>query len=159
MNIIVGMADMKVTSRAEASLITYALGSCIGVTLYDPLIKVGGLLHFMLPDSKIALEKACLNPWMFATTGIPKFFQEAYRLGAEKHRLIVRVVGGAQVMDDAKLFDIGKKNYMTLREIFRMNYLPIHAEDVGGSVHRTIRLEVSSGRLFVKTSGGEEKEL
>jgi chemotaxis protein CheD len=159
MKIIVGMADMKVSSEPEATLITYALGSCIGVTLYDPVVKVGGMLHFMLPDSQIDPEKGKKNPWMFANTGIPELFQEAYKLGAEKRRVLVKVIGGAQVMDDSGFFNIGKRNYMILRKIFWTNNVLIRAEDVGGSVNRTVRLEVSTGRLWVKTSGSEEREL
>ncbi len=138
MKIIVGMADMKVSSEPEATLITYALGSCIGVTLYDPVVKVGGMLHFMLPDSQIDPEKGKKNPWMFANTGIPQLFQEAYKLGADKRRLSVKVIGGAQVMDDSGFFNIGKRNYMTLRKMFWTNNVLIHAEDIGGSVNRTI---------------------
>jgi len=84
MKIVVGMADMQVSKEPEAMLISFALGSCIGVTLYDPLIRVGGLLHFMLPDSQIDPQKSQKNPWMFADTGIPLFFRGAYKLGAEK---------------------------------------------------------------------------
>ncbi len=159
MKIIVGMADMKVSNEPEATLITYALGSCIGVTLYDPVVKVGGMLHFMLPDSQIDPEKGEKKPWMFANTGIPQLFQEAYKLGADKRRLSVKVIGGAQVMDDSGFFNIGKRNYMTLRKMFWTNNVLIRAEDVGGSVNRTVRLEVSTGRLWVKTSGSGEKEL
>jgi chemotaxis protein CheD len=159
MKIIVGMADMRVTREAEATLISYALGSCIGVTVHDPVAKVGGMLHFMLPDSQIDPQKAQKNPWMFANTGLPLFFREAYKLGAEKKRLQVKVIGGSQVMDDSGFFSIGKRNYKALREIFGMNNVPILAEDVGGCVNRTIRLEINTGRVWVKASGEGEKEL
>jgi chemotaxis protein CheD len=159
MKIIVGMADMQVSKEPEAMLISFALGSCIGVTLYDPLVRVGGLLHFMLPDSQIDLQKSQKNPWMFADTGIPLFFRELYKLGAEKKRIRVKVVGGAQVLDDSSYFNIGKRNYLALRKIFWTNNVLIHAEDIGGSVNRTIRLEIGSGRVWVKTSGDGEREL
>jgi len=159
MKIIVGIADMQVSKEPEAMLISFALGSCIGVTLYDPLVRVGGLLHFMLPDSQIDLQKSQKNPWMFADTGIPLFFREAYKLGAEKKRIQVKVVGGAQVLDDSSYFNIGKRNYLALRKIFWTNNVLIHAEDIGGSVNRTIRLEIGSGRVWVKTSGDGEREL
>ena len=159
MKIIVGMADMQVSKEPEAMLISFALGSCIGVTLYDPLVRVGGLLHFMLPDSQIDLQKSQRNPWMFADTGVPLFFREAYKLGAEKKRICVKIVGGSQVLDDSRYFNIGKKNYLALRKIFWMNNVLIHAEDIGGSVNRTIRLEIGSGRVWVKASGSEEREL
>jgi chemotaxis protein CheD len=159
MKIIVSIADMKVTKNAEDTLITYSLGSCIGVVIYDPFAGVGGLLHFMLPDSKIDPQKAQKNPWMFADTGIPSLFKEAYKLGAEKERLEVRVMGGSQIMDGSGFFNIGKKNYMALRRIFRTNGVLIRAEDVGGSGNRTVTLEVSSGKVLVKSSGDEVREL
>ncbi len=157
--IIVGMADMGVSSDPEATLITYALGSCIGVSVYDPATQVGGLLHFMLPESKLDPQKAQKNPWMFADTGIPLFFKELYRLGGEKRRLRVTVCGGAQVMDAEGFFNIGKRNYMALRKIFWMNNVLVHAEAVGGQVNRTVRLELSSGKVWVKTSGEQEREI
>ncbi len=159
MKLIVGIADMKVTNDPNAMIITYSLGSCIGVSIYDPVVKVGGLLHFMLPDSTIDPIKAQKNPWMFADSGIPLFFKEAYRLGAEKRRLDVKVVGGAQILDDSNFFNIGKRNYMSLRKIFWANNVLIKAEDVGGLVNRTLSLEVSSGKVWVKTSGDGVREL
>jgi chemotaxis protein CheD len=159
MKIIVGMADMQVINAPGATLITYALGSCLGVTLYDPLVKVGGLLHFMLPESQLDPQKAQRNPWMFADTGIPLFFKEAYKLGAEKKRMVITVTGGSQLMDDSGYFNIGKRNYLTLRKIFWANNILIHSEAVGGHVNRTVRLEISTGEVWVKTSGEGEREI
>jgi chemotaxis protein CheD len=159
MKIIVGIADMKVTDDQAASLITYSLGSCIGVTLYDPAVKVGGLLHYMLPDSKIDVLKAQKNPWMFADTGIPLFFKEAYKLGADKGRLRVKVAGGSQILDDRGLFNIGKRNYMALRKLFWMNNVLVSGEEVGGAVNRTVTIELASGKVWIKTSGEGVKEL
>jgi len=159
MNIIVSVADMKVTKNPEDTLITYSLGSCIGVTIYDPFVKVGGLLHFMLPDSQIDLQKAQKNPWMFADTGIPSLFKEAYKLGAEKQRIEVKVAGGSQIMDGPGFFNIGKRNYMALQKIFRMNGVLVSAADVGGNGNRTVTVEISSGRVLVKSSANEVREL
>jgi chemotaxis protein CheD len=157
--IIIGVADMKVSNQAEADLITYSLGSCIGVVVYDSVARVGGLLHFMLPESQIDPEKARKNPWMFADTGIPFLFKETYKYGAEKGRLIVKVAGGAQIMDDKGFFNIGKRNYAAMRKIFWRNNVLIKAEDVGGMVNRTVRLELSTGKVWMKTSGEGEREL
>ena len=159
MKIIVGMADMQVTREPGSALITYALGSCVGITLYDPLAKVGGLLHYMLPDSRLDPQKAQKNPWMFADTGIPLFFKEAYKWGGEKKRMVITVAGGSQLLDDSGLFNIGKRNYLALRKIFWANNVLIHAETVGGNVNRTVRLEMSTGQVWVKTSGEGEREL
>ena len=92
----VGVGDCKVSNAPESVLATYALGSCIAIAIYDPVAAVAGLLHFMLPVSSINPEKAGRNPFIFADTGIPLLLQAAYRLGAKKNRLVVRVVGGAR---------------------------------------------------------------
>jgi chemotaxis protein CheD len=159
MNIIVGVADMQVTNDPAYTLVTYALGSCIGVTIYDPAVKIGGLLHFMLPESALDPQKAQKNPWMFADTGIPLFFKEAYRLGAEKKRMLVKIAGGSQIMDDSQYFNIGKRNYLALRKIFWANNVLIRGEEVGGHTNRTLRLDVANGRVWLKNAGGGEREL
>lgn len=97
--LIVGVGDCRVSSDPESVLVTYALGSCIAVMIHDPVARVGGLLHFMLPESGMDRAKAQLNPFMFADSGIPLLFHGAYELGAEKRRLVVTAAGGAQMMD------------------------------------------------------------
>ncbi|MBM4333035.1 MAG: chemotaxis protein CheD [Deltaproteobacteria bacterium] len=159
MKVIVGIADMRVANDPESTLITYALGSCIGVALYDPAVKVGGLLHYMLPESQLDPAKAQKNPCMFGDTGIPLLFREMYKWGAEKRRIVVKVAGGAQVMDPTGYFNIGKRNYTSLRKTLWMNSILIEAEAVGGNVNRTVYLEISSGKVWVKTSGDGEREI
>ena len=159
MNLIVGMGAMQISKDPKVTIVTYALGSCIGIAIYDPLAKVGGLLHYMLPESSTNPEKASKNPSMFADTGVPLLFQETYRLGAEKTRMRVKVVGGAQLLDDSGYFNIGRRNYMTLRKILWANNVLIQGEEVGGQVNRTVRLEIGTGKVWVKTSGDGEKEL
>jgi len=158
-NIIVGVSDMKVSNDAEASLITYSLGSCIGVAIYDPIVRVGGLLHFMLPDSNLDKAKAERNPYMFADTGIPALFKSTYKLGAEKKRVRVVVVGGAQVLDQKGFFNIGKRNHMAVRKIFWKNKVMVDYEDVGGNVNRTIRVDIGNGDIWVKVFGQEYKKV
>ncbi len=159
MKVIVGISDMVVSKNPQDTLITYSLGSCIGVVVYDPEAKVGGLLHYMLPDASIDKQKAVAKPYMFATTGIPKLFKEAYRLGASKNRLIVKVVGGSQVMDSAGIFNIGKRNYLVLREMFWKNKVMIAKEDVGGTVNRTISIDLNTGVTTLKVSGRGESTI
>ena len=96
---------------------------------------------------------------MFADTGIPLLFKEAYSLGGEKRRMQVKVIGGAQLLDDSGYFNIGKRNYMALRKILWANNVLIQAEEVGGQVNRTVRLEVATGKIWVKNSGKGEGEL
>ncbi len=155
MDRVVDIADFAVSNDPRATLVTYSLGSCIGVAIWDPEAKVGGLLHYMLPESAISPDKAKANPAMFADTGVPALFRAAYELGAAKKRLVVRVAGGSQLLDDNGTFNIGKRNYVMLRKIFWKNGILIEKEDVGGSISRTLRLRCSEGRLTLKTRDGE----
>ncbi len=157
--LVVGVGDMKVGDDRESALATYALGSCIAVAIHDPVAHVAGLLHFMLPESSIDREKAGRAPFMFADTGIPLLFHTAYEKGAEKRRLAVRLVGGAQVMDAEGVFNIGKRNCLAARKILWKAGVLVEAEAVGGTVSRSVRLEVATGKLWIRTSGGAEKEM
>ncbi|HEX9715975.1 MAG TPA: chemotaxis protein CheD [Desulfurivibrionaceae bacterium] len=159
MKIIVGISDMKVSNKPDDVLITYSLGSCIGVVIWDPVAKVGGLLHYMLPDSSLDKEKAEAKPFMFADTGIPRLFKETYKFGAIKNRLIVKVVGGSQIMDNAGIFNIGKRNQAVLRKMFWKNQIMLAKEDVGGTGNRTVSLEIGTGITHLKVSGRGEFEL
>ena len=157
--VVVGVGDAQVTNDPDHTLITYALGSCIAVLIHDPVARVGGLLHFMLPESNIDAAKAEKNPHMFADTGIPLLFRTAYKFGAEKKRMHVGVFGGAQVMDDNSLFNIGKRNHAALRKIFWKAGVFIHKEAVGGATARTVRLEVSTGKMWLRGPGEPESEV
>ncbi len=155
MNIVVDIADYAVTGDCRATLITHSLGSCIGVTVWDPEVRVGGMIHYMLPESSLSPQKAKANPAMFADSGVPALFRAAYELKAVKKRLVVKVAGGAQLLDDNGIFNIGKRNYVMLRKMFWKNNILIDGEDVGGSVSRTVRLNVDTGRVMLKTRDGE----
>jgi len=154
-NIVVDIADFAVTADLRSRLVTHSLGSCIGVAIWDPETHVGGMLHYMLPDSTISPDKAEANPAMFADRGVPVLFKSAYELGAAKKRLVVKVAGGSSLLDDNGTFNIGKRNYVMLRKLFWKNGILIQAEDVGGSISRTLRLDVDSGRVTLKTRSGE----
>ncbi|MGD0578491.1 MAG: chemotaxis protein CheD [Bryobacteraceae bacterium] len=155
----VGVGDCKVSNAAETVLASYALGSCIAVAIHDPVAAVGGLLHFMLPESSLNPAKASQNPFMFADTGIPLLFHSAYGLGAEKRRLVVRAAGGAQVMDENGVFNIGKRNHLALRKILWKAGVMIHGEETGGTASRTVRLEVATGRFWVRGPGMADREI
>jgi chemotaxis protein CheD len=152
-NVVVGVSDMMVSNNPETTLVTYSLGSCIGVAIYDPIVRVGGMLHFMLPNSDLDPEKAKEKPYMFADTGIPLLFKGAYKLGAKKNRMQVVVVGGAQVSKGKDFFNIGKRNYLALRKIFWKNNVMVNFKSVGGNDNRTIRLDIRNGRTWLKESG------
>jgi chemotaxis protein CheD len=157
--VVVGISDCRVTNDASTSIVTYALGSCIAVAIYDPVARVGGMLHLMLPESSLDTAKAERNPYMFADTGIPLLFRQAYAAGADKKRLVVRLAGGAQVMDEAGIFNVGKRNCLTVRKVLWRAGVMISAESVGGRESRTVRLEVGTGRFLMRTAGGAEQEL
>ena len=150
---------MKVSNDPDSVLLTYSLGSCIGILIYDSVAKVGGLLHFMLPESKLDEGKAQQNPFMFADTGTPALFEATYNLGAVKERMKVIVVGGAQVLDQKGFFNIGKRNHMAVREILSQNEVMTDFEEVGGNVNRTIKLLIKNGEAWLKTSGQEFKKI
>ncbi len=150
---VVGVSDMKVSGDPEDTIITHALGSCIGISIYDPHQKVGGLLHFQLPSSVKDPEKAERNPFMFADTGIPIFFREAYKLGAVKHRLVVKVAGGGKPNRGNDMFEIGKRNYIYMRKMFWKNNIMIASEYVGGTEPITMWIELETGKTLMRIRG------
>lgn len=154
-NITVQIADYKVTNNPDDVLITYALGSCIAVILYDPVNKVGGMIHFMLPLSKTSPEKAEGKPAMFADTGVPLLFEDFYKAGGSKVNMTIRVTGGGKLYEDNGTFDIGKRNYTILRKMLWKNGYTILSEDVGDAKSRTARLEIATGRVIIKSRGSE----
>ena len=154
--VVVGMADLKVSGQGDESLITYALGSCLGITVHDPVAGVAGMLHVMLPTSSIDEEKARLQPAMFVDTGVPMLFKECYRLGARKERMTVTVAGGSFAgkagADDT--FQIGKRNMIMLRKLLWKNGVLIHAEETGGvQQSRTMSIAVGGGEVQLRTNG------
>ncbi|HEX4773877.1 MAG TPA: chemotaxis protein CheD [Bryobacteraceae bacterium] len=157
--IVVGIGDCRVSNNPEDVLVTYALGSCVAVIIHDPTLGLGGLLHFMLPDSGMDTAKAERNPYMFADTGVPLLFRSAYQLGSDKKSLQVTIAGGAQILDAPGTFNIGKRNYLALRKIFWKAGVLVHAEHVGGIVSRTVRLEVKSGKVMLREAGPVEEDL
>jgi chemotaxis protein CheD len=139
-------------------LATFALGSCIGLSIYDPKAAVGGMLHYMLPDSTIDPARSRENPYMFADTGIPKLVEHVLECGASRRHLVAHAAGGASMMDPQAVFDIGKRNYLAVRKILWKAGILLAGEAVGGNNSRTVRLEIGSGRLWIQ-EGGKQKEL
>ena len=151
--VVVGIAEMAVSNNQNVTLTTYSLGSCLGIAIYDPVVKAGGLLHIMLPDSTIDPAKAAKQPSMFVDTGVPALFRAAYQLRAEKHRMIISIAGGAQIMDAGGFFNIGSRNFDALTRLFAEHGLKIQAEQVGGLVNRTMHLNLATGEVRLKISG------
>jgi chemotaxis protein CheD len=153
MKTIVGVSEMFLSNRSGDIIVTHALGSCIGIALFDPVACVGGLLHYMLPQSKIDIDKATSNPYMFGDVGIPAFFFAAYKLGAKKENICVTMAGGAEIIDKCDFFNIGSRNIAIARKMFWKNGIMITAEQTGGNVPRTMYLEIGSGKSWIVTAG------
>ncbi len=151
--IVVDIADMAISDNPEDELVTYSLGSCLGITVYDPELRIGGMMHCMLPLSKVDPEKAALKPWMFVDTGLVLLLRQLFGMGVKKSRAIVKVAGGASVLDNQGLFRIGERNYTVFRKILWKNGLMIAGEDVGGEITRTVRLRIDTGEFSIKSSG------
>jgi len=148
--VVIGVGDMAVSNNSQVVLSTYALGSCIGVIAYDPVVKAAGILHLMLPESSISPDKAARQPAMFADTGLPAFFKALTGLRAERSRLRLFVAGGASVIAGTDPFRIGERNSrVTLNYLSQQGYV-VRRTEVGGNINRTIHLEVASGQVSLK---------
>lgn len=157
--IVVGISDLRCSADKEASIVTYALGSCIGVGAYDPVGAVGGLLHFLLPDSRQDADRALTQPATYADTGIPLLIRAMERIGADRRRMRVRLAGGAQILDDSAQLAVGKRNYMAARKLLWQMGVIVEMEAVGGSVSRNLGITVGTGEFWVQThstGGGAE---
>jgi chemotaxis protein CheD len=141
------------TGREGETLVTHALGSSLGLMVFDPVFKLGGLLHAMLPLSSINPEKAQVNPAMFVDTGVPLLFKTLYEQGASKARLVVKAAGCGSPMGKNEVFKIGERNYTVLKKLLWKNNILLEAEEVGGSASRTIHFEVSSGQVLLSSNG------
>lgn len=150
---VVGVSDMKLAREPGDTIITHALGSCIGIAIHDACAGVGGILHYMLPLSKVDENKARVNPFMFGDTGIPLLFRRAYELGATKEHLRVVMAGGARAFEDKGFFDIGNRNIVIARKMFWKNNVMITAEHVGGHEPRTLAIDIGTGTTWFTTAG------
>jgi len=148
--IIVGVADYKVSQDPKAVLITCALGSCIGLSLHDPVAGVGGLLHFMLPNAEQETSREDFNPAMYGNTGIPLLISELQKLGANTRKLVAAMAGGSQILDQTGLFDIGKRNHVAAKNMLWKAGVLVRNEAVGGNITRSFGLQVGTGQTWLK---------
>lgn len=152
---IVNIADLKV-ARDPAVITTLGLGSCVGVTIYDPRTRIGGLVHVMLPVSNS--DKS--NKAKYADTGIPELLRQMLSMGASRSSLTAKITGGANMFSKSVRSDvlmIGEKNIYMCRTALQQNRIHIASEDTGGNYGRTIELYTDSGKLLIKTIGHGEK--
>ncbi len=148
---VVLVGDMKTGDGGDV-LVTHALGSCLGLMIYDPEARVGGLLHAMLPLSKINPQKAEANPFMFVDTGVPELFKAVYDMGGQKERMIVKAAGCGRPLGNNQMFKIGERNYTVLKKLLWKNNVLLEAEDVGGTASRTVHFDLSDGEIVLSSS-------
>lgn len=155
----VGIAEYKTASK-PARLITLGLGSCVGIGLYDPRLKIGGLLHIMLPDS--TMFNNVVRPAKFADLGIRLILRDLSRQGVRVNSLQAKLVGGAQMfsgLSDNNVLNIGRRNIEATKKILKELGIRILAEDLGGNRGRTMILDTSTGGVIVRSLGSRLKEL
>lgn len=150
------MADVKTTDKGFVRICTNILGACGAVTIYDPQAHVGGLLHFLLPEARINPQRSLSNPYMFADTGIPMLFRRAYKLGAEKERIVTSLIGGCNVLDPENSFNIGYRNMTIAEEVLTRNGVVIAARYMGSLQGMIVSLNMENGRVTITSPTGEE---
>lgn len=151
--IVIGIGELAVSDAANAVMVTHALGCCIAVCVYDPVALVAGMLHFLLPDSRVNPLRAKQQPATFADLGVPMLFQACYEAGAVKSRCVVKLVGGADISGQGGgTLDVGRRNQLAAKNLLWRNGVMITAERVGGSDPRNVLLAVADGTLRI-TSG------
>jgi chemotaxis protein CheD len=156
-NIVVQVSDARVSKDPSAVLVTYSLGSCIAVSLYDASAKIGGMIHYQLPDSSMDTERAKKDPFMFADTGLEILIAKLGEMGAVKKRLDVKIAGGAAMASGPKGFDIGKRNFLSLRKVLWQHGIFLSGQDIGGDAPRNMYLDIETGTVLVKIQGQEKK--
>ncbi|MCD7709339.1 MAG: chemotaxis protein CheD [Clostridiales bacterium] len=154
----VGMADLKV-GKAPDILTTLGLGSCIGLTLYDPVAKIGGLVHYMLPDST-KMKNSNTNIAKFGDTGIRELLKEVVAAGASQRRLVAKIAGGAcmfEMSTTTSVGHVGERNAEEAKEVLKELHIPLVAEDTGLNFGRTVELNCENGEYLIKAVGKSSK--
>lgn len=152
--LIVGIADMKM-AQSEGMLITYALGSCIGICLHDPVLKMGALIHIMLP---LNMEAGRKNTMKYADTGIRETLRQMEEKGAKRIRITAKIAGGAKMFEvsNGNLGNIGQRNIESVRLTLKREGIRLLREDVGGNMARTLLFDVSSGLGCIRSYERDE---
>jgi chemotaxis protein CheD len=148
--LVVGIADCKVTADPRQVLLTYALGSCVGVAIWNSKTREAGLLHAMLPDSRLDPARAQQNPFVFVDSGLRKLIERMKSRAASPRDLVVKVAGGASLIDTSQHFHVGKNNILAVKQVMRGSGLTVQAADIGGSGSRTMQLTLMTGRVSIR---------
>jgi chemotaxis protein CheD len=154
---VVGISDCKLSDEPTDTVVTYALGSCVGLSLYDRKSRMGGVLHVMLPDSRFRSASREFNPHMYADTGFHSFLNALLAKGARRDAIEARLAGGANMLQHSQFLDIGKRNAEAMVTVLRLERIPILGSSLGGVVGRSMSLRLQDGAVTVRLLGrGEE---
>lgn len=152
-DIVVGMGDFVVSADQSAKIVTYALGSCIAVAVYDPVARVGGMTHSMLPLSKDSAEKAKENPLAFTDLAVSEMLKAMFAAGARRRSIRAVLAGAASAVPGPSLYRIGERNHVVARRVLWKNEVLVAAEDCGGAEARSLFLDMSDGRVRMRARG------
>ena len=156
----IGIGDFIVSDKPNDVIKTMALGSCVGVVLHDPKLKIAAMGHIALPDSKVQSGKTVSKPGRYADTGIPLLAKAMLRAGSKGGRsLIIKIAGGAQINDPNDTFNIGKRNVLAIKKILWKCSLILKAEDTGGRIGRTMEVSVDTGEITLSSPGRSKWKL
>ena len=153
----VGMADLNICKSPDV-ITTLGLGSCIGLTFYDPVTKIGGLVHYMLPDSTQMRNNS--NIAKFADTGIEELLRQVIKAGANRNRLVSKIAGGAKMFEVSgmsNVSNIGERNAFAAKQKSRELRIRLIAEDTGLNYGRTVELHCDTGEFYIKAIGKTPK--
>jgi chemotaxis protein CheD len=156
---VLALAEYIVVCDRNVVIFSSPLGACLGVTIFDPVARVGGMMHCLLPSSNIDPKRASARPAMFLDTGLHAMLGEAYRMRARPENLVISVAGGGRILDESTQFNIGQRNFDTLRGLMDSHGLLIRAKDIGGLTNRTMVLDAFTGEVRLKVSGQSVQKL
>ncbi|MCL1904074.1 MAG: chemotaxis protein CheD [Oscillospiraceae bacterium] len=160
MNLSVGISDWKIGKPPDV-VVTYALGSCVGICLYDKKTKIAGLSHIMLPESTGSGEGSGLNRMKFADTAIPDMFNKMLIMGASRATVTAKIAGGATMFTTGAScrFNIGERNVASVKAALHALRIPILAQDTGADYGRTVFMYPEDGKVTIKSAGKGEKNI
>ncbi len=152
---VVGIGQLVISQDPSETIVTYGLGSCLGVTAYDRLARVGGLVHVQLPLTPAQTDEAERWPAKFVESGVALLFREMYAKGARKERVELRVAGGARTTGESvdEVFEIGRRNVVALKKVLWQNGVMIRAHDLAGTTSRTLSIRIEDGMVVLATPG------
>jgi chemotaxis protein CheD len=157
----VGMGELVVSRDPSDVIACIGLGSCIAMCIWDPVARMGGVAHMLLPTSRSNAEMMG-SPAKYITNGVPNLINRMIKSGSSRHNLIIKITGGARMLNipgENNILDIGQRNIIEVRAVMKRENIPLIAEDVGGTSGRSMQLFMDTGRIMVRSLAGRTIEL